>query len=362
MRARAALFALMIVGVVAAPAAADRTSTARIDAPADGAVVTGSVDVRGAGRSVAGIDRIEILVDSWSVAVKEPESFTRDARIDYAWDTARWPADGSLAPNGNRTVVVSVISVDGDTDKASIEVVANNPPAVPAGLDVAADGSRVAVTWDANPEPDITGYAVERDSGNGFVEVARTTRVELGQTLVPGDYAYRVTAIRSSPVEDGGIASEVSAPVAVSIAAPRSGGGAVTRLRGGRSGAGALTGGGAAGRGSDLAALLSSSSLPDQRGLPPIPSPPGIPWGSYDEKLPYGKAAVPPKGGAALTSARGGGSATLLPADGLRWVAAGLLLLVCAGLALVTAVRDVAGPVAAIRHRLTPSNRGGEAG
>jgi hypothetical protein len=97
-----------------------------------------------------------------------------------------------------------------------------------------------------------------------------------------------------------------------------------------------------AGGGSNLGALLSNSTLPDQRGLPPIPSPAGIPWGDYEEKLPYGKAAVPPPGSSALTAARRGGGPTLLPADGLRWVAAGMLLLACAGLALVTAARDVA--------------------
>jgi hypothetical protein len=174
------------------------------------------------------------------------------------------------------------------------------------------------------------------------VEIATTTSAKIEQNLVPGDYSYRVTAVRSSAVSEDGITSPASAPVDVGVAATASGGGgAVTNLRGrggGGKGAGSLGSGGRSG----LGALLSDSTLPDQRGLPPIPSPPGIPWGDYDQSLPYGKAAVPPPGSSALTSARRSGGSTLLPADGLRWVAAGLLLMACAGLALVTAARDVA--------------------
>jgi hypothetical protein len=212
----------------------------------------------------------------------------------------------------------------------------------PAGIETVADGSRVTVSWAANPEPDILGYVVERDEGDGYVEVATTRSTKLVQALVPGKYAYRVTAVRSSTQSEDGIRSTSSDAVDVRVAASSSGGaGAVTRL-GGR---GKLSGGrgglSSAGR-SGLGALLSSSTLPDQRGLPPIPSPPGIPWGRYEVKLPYGKPAVPPPGSAALTSARRSGGVTLLPADGLRWVAAGLLLIACAGLALVTVARDTA--------------------
>jgi hypothetical protein len=248
-----------------------------------------------------------------------------------------------------------VTSLDGDTDKASGDVVVDNPPQVPTGLKAVAEGSRVTVSWDANLEPDLTGYVVERDEGSGFVEVATTTSTKLIQRLVPGDYAYRVTAVRSSAVSEDGIDSGPSSATGVTVVAAASGGdGAVTRL----GGKGRLHGGrgglGSAGH-SRLGALLSSSSLPDQRGLPPIPSPPGIAWGKYELKLPYGKAAVPPPGRAALTSARRVGGDTLLPADGLRWVAAGMLLIACAGLALVTAARDVS---AAARARSAAQGSG----
>jgi hypothetical protein len=178
------------------------------------------------------------------------------------------------------------------------------------------------------------------------VEVARTTAAELRQTLVPGDYSYRVTALRESSVQSDGITSEPSQAVALTVKAARGGSsGTVTALGGGK-GRGKQYGGRGLGPPSRLGALLSGSSLPNAGGLPPIPSPPGIPWGKYELKLPYGKAAdLPSDGRPRLVSASRPGSTTLLPADGLRWVAAGLLLLACAGLALLTAVRDVAIPL-----------------
>jgi hypothetical protein len=341
-RARAAAVGLVLALLIGAPALAQRTAGARVDAPAEGSVLTGTVEVRAAGESVAGVKRVEILVNSWSVAVKEPDDFARQVHAGYSWDTTRWVSDGSPAPNGNHTITVQVTSLDGDTDKASVGVLVDNAPQVPAGLEARADGSRVTVSWEPNPEPDVLGYVVERDEGSGFVEIGTSTAAKVSQNLVPGGYSYRVTAVRSSPSSEDGISSDPSPAVDVKVAASAAGGtGAVTDLgRGGglRGGRGGL--GGDAGSG--LGALLSNSTLPGRRGLPPIPSPPGIPWGDYEEKLPYGKDAVPPPGSSALTSARRQGGGTLLPADGLRWVAAGLLLMTCAGLALVTAARDVA--------------------
>jgi hypothetical protein len=340
-RWRVALVAFGIVATFSAPAAAGRTASARVEAPADGATVTGTVDIAATGHSVAGIKRVEILIDSWSVAVKEPAEFTRDIHVDYAWDTTRWPADGSPAPNGRHTIVVEVTSLDGDGDKASVAVLADNPPTIPTGVSASARRGRVTLTWDPSPEPDVREYLVERDDGDGFVEVGRPVSAELVQTLVPGDYSYRVTAIRDSATGADGIASESSAPVAVSVAAVRTRGGAVSALGRGTNAQSRFARTGRPGRAS-LAALLSGGALPGQTGLPPIPSPAGIPWGDYDEELPYGEANLPGGGRTRLTSARGRGQVTLLPADGPRWVAAGLLLIACAGLALVTAVREVA--------------------
>jgi hypothetical protein len=339
MRVRAASIALVIVALACAPALAQRTAEARVDAPGANSILTGSVDIRGVGEAVSGVRRVVIFVNSWSVAVKEPEGFARAVHAAYAWDTTRSVSDRSPAPNGRQTITVQVTSLDGDSDKASVEVVTDNPPQAPAEVRAQADGSRVTLSWAANPEPDILGYVVERDEGRGYVEVATTTATKLVQKLVPGDYAFRVTAVRSSDVSENGISSVPSAPAELKIAASSSGGsGAVTRLGGRR----ALSRG-RAGLGntrSSLAALLSNSTLPDQRGLPPIPSPPGIPWGDFEEELPYGQPAVDPPGSEMLTSAGGRGDAALLPADGLRWVAAGLLLIACAGLAGVTAARD----------------------
>jgi hypothetical protein len=73
-------------------------------------------------------------------------------------------------------------------------------------------------------------------------------------------------------------------------------------------------------------------SLPGQLGLPKLPTTDAFEWGSYKERLPYSL----PEGGIPLNAApprlAALSTTTVLPLDALRWVAAGVLMLVVAGL------------------------------
>jgi hypothetical protein len=241
---------------------------------------------------------------------------------------------------------VHAVATGGADDQSSIEVETNNPPVTPAGVSVRATDDGVGLTWSANPEPDLIEYVVERDSGSGYVVVGEVESNKFAEDLVAGHYAYRVTAVRSSPVDADGISSVPSEPAAFTIASSAAGGdAAVTKLEGshplGRGGGLPRNGRSASG----LAALLGGSALPSAGKLPAIPSSAGIPWGTYNPELPYGDddaAAAPP--GLRSRPVSASGPLSVIPPDGLRWVAAGLLLLVVAGLSQVLAVSDLDVP------------------
>jgi hypothetical protein len=302
------------------------------------------VDVGATARSAAGVKRIEISIDSFGITSKEPNDYQQEATAEYTWDTNEALDSSAIVPNGNHTIAVHAVATGGADDRTSIEVETNNPPVAPDGLTVAATTSGVNLTWAANPEPDLIGYVVERDSGSGFMTVGDVESNEFSETLVAGRYAYRVTAVRSSPASADGIVSPPSTVVSITVASSGSGGSApVTRLRGSHS---LGRGGGLPreGRASSLAALLGGNALPSAGRLPAIPSPAGIPWGSYEPQLPYSdvSAAVPP--GIRSKVASASGPFSIVPPDGLRWIAAGLLLIVCAGLSQVIAVGAVEVP------------------
>jgi hypothetical protein len=72
------------------------------------------------------------------------------------------------------------------------------PPAAPANLAIARTDDALMVSWDANSEPDLAGYVLQRslDSGESWSAVSDTT---LAVTSVQDDYRsradYRVAAI-----------------------------------------------------------------------------------------------------------------------------------------------------------------------
>jgi hypothetical protein len=116
------------------------------------------------------------------------------------------------------------------------------PPQPPSGVSAAKDanGSGITVSWQANPEPDILGYQVQRASVNGsdwstVSPSPRVTDTNYRDTSVQqgSDYQYRVIAVRSGARAGQTISSPASgsastvAPPAGSLFGP---GGSVAEL------------------------------------------------------------------------------------------------------------------------------------
>ena len=100
------------------------------------------------------------------------------------------------------------------SDTVSAVPLGNVPPSAPSGIDVLGGGGLVGLQWAANPEVDIAGYRVERDSTTAFAEpesLAFTPDPMFADaTAVAGRaYWYRIRAEDTS-----GYTSPSSVPVA----------------------------------------------------------------------------------------------------------------------------------------------------
>jgi hypothetical protein len=346
----------------------------------DGQIVDGTIGLRGSASASTGVDSIELSIDGVVVASARPSGIRTDTDLPYTWDTAISTASGALAANGSYTVRVSASANGGGSDSATASVRVDNPASTPTGVATSASGGTVTVSWNSNPEPDITGYRVERDGGGGYSSVGEVNGTVFSEDVSPGNYTYRVTALRASPSQ-GQRASAPSGGAAVAIAAPASSGSGSGSTGGGSgghgngSGSGSGNGGGGNGmnfgfgnstvKGGNSAKAhlgfrsdpysargrsIGSQGLPFSGGLslgfpgglgglPPMPVTEPE-WGTYQEELPYDL----PSGGVPLSAeaqniAARSSSWTVIPPDGLRWVAAGLLFLVTAAICRFGAVK-----------------------
>jgi hypothetical protein len=334
----------------------------------DGQVVEGTIGLHGSASANTGVDNIELSIDGVVVANSRPSGIRQDVDVPYTWDTSISTGSSQIAANGTYTIRVSASANGGGSDSATVSVRVDNPASTPTGVGTTASGDTVTVSWNRNPEPDITGYRVERDGGGGYTNVGEVNGTVFSEQVSPGNYSYRVIALRSSPSQ-GARPSAPSGGASVNIAAPASTGG----NGGGNSSGGGGNGGGGNGmnigfgnsgvkggnsakshlgfasdtyssRGKSIAVhgLPGGVALPSLHGgfgLPNLPQSPAMDWGSYEEELPYDL----PSGGVPL-SAEGMNIAAkspwrVIPPDGLRWVAAGLLFLVTASILRFGAVR-----------------------
>jgi hypothetical protein len=294
--------------------------------------------------SAAGIRRLILTIDGEPVIDQSPGSVKQEVDADYDWDTTHYVGSSGLARNRKYTVEVRAVSNSGAEDQETLTAVVNNQPSAPSGLAASVTGRKVTLAWDVNPEPDITGYRVERFFGNEYVEVKTVTATTFTESRGSGRYSYRIVALRHSEVAPSGLESPPSAESTVTIAASSSG-----ASGGGPGGkvSGDSTGGGrgvhSSGGGIGATGLPGGAALPGSLGLGEPPELPAAEWGSFKKRLPYKL----PKGGVPLRASavsKSGGGVQIIPPDGLRWVAMGLLLFAIAGLSRLMAMRIAPAP------------------
>ncbi|MEA2516860.1 MAG: hypothetical protein QOG16_698 [Actinomycetota bacterium] len=334
----------LVVGLVvatASPAFAQTGATAKVTAPGDGAVIVGSQTVSGSGSSTAGVKSVKLFIEGELVASKEPSDLRQNVDVSYGWAT-------SSLRNGWYQLRVDVAANGGASDSSHINVKVDNAPQPPSNLTSSVKGQTVSLSWSPNPEADITGYRVEVSAGGAeWTSVTQTQGTDYAAEVAPGSYEYRVVALRSSPTMDGGRPSDPSSPVSLSVAAPPSApadgglggkgrgytGGGDPRVYGKDGGASARevrkTARAFSGGGTGFS--FGNISLPGSAGLPSLPGTgDDFEWGTYKERLPYSipQGGVPldlaPPRLAALSTTK------VIPLDALRWVGAGVLMIVLA--------------------------------
>lgn len=352
-------------------------ASAKIPNLSSGAVVSDTITVRCQGSGSSGIAKVELFINGSSVAKNAPSGLQQSAETSYNWTT-------NGLKNGGYTIRCAATENSGASDSQTITVTVDNAPSAPTGVTAATSGNQVTVSWNANPEPDITGYRVERDSGGGFSELATVNGTSHTDSPGPGNHSYRVVAIRNSSVS-GGKPSAPSGSVGAYIEPPPNAGpgdpsGGGTAGGGGNSGGGSGGGGGGKGgafdrfvrggsgskspfvvKGKRIAQSglpsFGSLSLPGLRRPPDLPrATRGVDWGTFDEELPY--SVSPNTGQAKMFDERFGSNiaarspARIIPPDGLRWVAIGILFVVTALLLRLVAARLVPSDKPAVHAAL----------
>jgi hypothetical protein len=322
---------LLLSAVPVAAQQEDNVVQAWMVTPGDGSVLSDVVTLHGRASSAAGIKRAELLIDGEVVSTITPADFQQEVDVVFNWDTRLTPDEAGPTTNGPYYISVRAITHGERTvDTDTVTVTVDNPPQAPTGLEAEVEGAELRLTWKANPEPDVFAYQVWRAQKKQFSLLDEVDVAGFYEELKPGTYTYVVVALRRSPGERKGRPSEASEPLLVVI-------------NGGPDGNSSFVVGGkdAAPKGLPTGIVLPSLG---QAGLPDLPNlaagaDPEADAG-YEKKLPY---KVPKEfrilGKPTDARERWWNS---IPPDGLRWLAAGLLLLVVAGQARFIASRIVA--------------------
>jgi hypothetical protein len=155
--------------------------------------------------------------------VSAPSNTGNFATASTAWDTKP-----TATKNGNYTFAASAAEegpLSPPSENPQVTLKLNNPPVAPAGVQTALDASGVpVVSWSANPEPDIKGYQVFRsDQGlqSGLITTTsfRDASAPQGQAV-----SYKVSALRSSPVDPSGMIGSTTSDQTASVSVPAPGG------------------------------------------------------------------------------------------------------------------------------------------
>ena len=366
----AAVVAALVWWVVSGSPAQAAAPSGGISSPTADAVVTtntpliqGSYSQPGGGR----VDEVAVIVQSaeghgsWSKVFpgNGTSSLSFSFQVPELAYNGRYRAQSqakgtdALDTNGQETSGISVRDF-------SVAV----PPVSPTGLRATSNTSKqqVSLTWNANPEPDMLGYELQRQgsSSSKWTVVAQNASTSAVDPVPsPGTWKYRLVAIRAGASSSEGVASEPSASVSTTVDAPPttttstitvtndggSTGGASTGAGG--SSSGSTSGGGSGGSGSttssdkataragrvDLSgyAALLDANRRQLRTTPTTEYDPG-----YSEMLPFQPVTEEiddePEGGKSVEI---GFSRTTVPDDGaqrrkMAYYAGGLLAFVLA--------------------------------
>lgn len=208
------------------------------------------------------------------------------------------PSSMPLLRNGYYTFTVPGLL---GTTTASKNVLLNAPPDSPTGVQAvpAADGRSAVLSWTPNPEPDVTGYEVDRTGGGGPPTKANVTIPTYRDSTRPGAaYTYMVYALRPGLRSVATILAGITTPGTSSPGGNRGGvqgshgggggggGGGVTGSYGGSGGGGNLRIGGGGVTGS-----FSKPSLGSSKSVTGAPT-----LGGFQGTLPYGHGSVGPGG------------------------------------------------------------------
>ena len=335
---------LLLVAGQALPAAAAPGDAVEVELEGiqRGSVIEGTHNLSATASSAAGIKRVQIAINGQVVESAEPSGIKQSAELAYGWVTPMQVDSTGLASNGEYEITALAVANGGADALATVRVIVDNPATPPTGVAATVQDDGVAVTWEPNPEPDLLGYQIERRSEGDFEVLGHTTDTSVLDPVGAGTYAYRVTAIRSSAARSTGRPSTPSAEVVASISGEAAGSADPEGLQG-ADGLRSTRGFNVADGAISPRGLPAGAVLPGAVGLPDLPVP-GAKWGTYEAELPYDI----PEGGIPLSAERASSddSWTPIPADGLRWVAAGSLLLALATLFRLFAHRldAIAGP------------------
>jgi hypothetical protein len=133
-----------------------------------------------------------------------------------------WNVD-ALPLNGVYELKATAYSSNSATKTSTVSgIKVNNPPAPPTGVRAVLKEGVPVVSWNENPEADITGYKLLRSSGGGsFTQVYGGTATSAGDTNAPHSkpLTYKVVAVRKSPVS-AGVESTSAATSALTVPAP----------------------------------------------------------------------------------------------------------------------------------------------
>jgi uncharacterized membrane protein YgcG len=241
-RAAVLPFAVAFGGILLASAPAWATVKANWTTPTDNSTFTTANPIDFA----VSLDRGAVLPDSatvtMSLAVPGPQpgpfkvatstGSQSASSLKFTFTPACPNQSGSCAAgsapayNGRYTASVSGASVPTRT------VVLQIPPAAPTGVTASAAGThRVHVAWDANDEPDLTGYDVFTDDGgivaSNLPKDQTYVEFDLPSTGYGGTHGYVVRAHRlacsncgDSPGSDAQLDSPMSQPASVTFTEP----------------------------------------------------------------------------------------------------------------------------------------------